>query len=442
MQLSDYLMYPEDEELDLDMVPVTLQDYIDVGNQAKASATSPGSKPSKTSETTKIDFASIGLPPPPNLSSPEKRKGMQTALQKYMEMADKAASTESAGITQLEQYFRDIQQQPQEIDWTPLAAVIQSMRPQSKLLSVAQAMAPQTEEQRNMQLMKLQDMIQQRKGALTGRELEAAKMGMQQQIEADKAERDAVSTYHKLLMELMRTKTFAERNKVQEKIAKMNAELQSKREAQRADRAADRQQEGIADKKQARLESNLIKFEQKAIDAVPLVENLSVIEDLLGAPLEQYDPKTGTLGGKKIDLPGKSIPGIGRGYLPGSTGETLQTAFSNIFNTTLKDRSGAAVTDQELRRLQSEFAQGKFNTEEKMVEALQRYKSILRKRMRQHEAAFAPEVRQTYKTQGGMLSEDLLPEPGAAKSPPPPSPKPLKGGERFKAGEAPWEVGQ
>jgi hypothetical protein len=346
----------------------------------------------------------------------------------YDELSRKAVSDEQAGISQLSKYLDDYQAQPQETDFRALAAWADTLRPGTKIADVAAAMAP-NREARTQKFLELQDKLQQRKGGLAQRQLSGLTAQLNRQAQSDMLKQRQLAAdqqfqqrqdlaKQKAEFEKARSAEYERHNKVMEDIAARRIEADMARLAGTQGRADKRQEAGLAEKREKKVEDHLIKFEQKAIDAVPLVENLEAIEDIIGGKLEQFDPKTGTINGKKVDLPGKSIPGVGRVFMPGSVGESLQAAFSNIFNTTLKERSGAAVTDQELVRMKSEFAQGKFNTEEKMLEALQRYKNILRKRMRQHEAAFSPEVRERFKKQGGMLADDFFPEPGAGKPPP------------------------
>lgn len=346
----------------------------------------------------------------------------------YDEMSRKAMADEEAGITQLSKYIEDFQTEPQPTDYRALAAWADTLRPGTKIVDVAQAMAP-NREARTQKFLDLQNQLQQRKGQLSQRQMAGLQSMLQQQAAADRLKQQQLVADQRFQQqqdlakqrfeqERNRSEEFIRHNQAMEKIAQDRIAADIARAEATQDRADKRQEAGLAEKREKKVEDHLIKFETKALDAVPLAENLSAIEDILGAKLEQFDPKTGTLHGKKIDLPGKSVPGVGRVFMPGSVGESFQAAFSNIFNTTLKERSGAAVTDQELQRLKNEFAQGKFNTEEKMIEALQRYKNIIRKKMRQHEAAFSPEVRERFKKQGGMLADDFFPEPGAGKPPP------------------------
>ena len=378
-----------------------------------------------------------GAPPPIPEGIPEQAKG--ALMERYLKLSDQAMGQEKAGIGQLEKYITDFQAQPQELDYTPLAAWADSLTAKrGNSLEAAKLMRPESLESRQEKALRMQDLLQQRKGAMTQRELAGVTTQMQAQAKADqlaqarleaKARFDQQQELAKQRYEQEKIKTEAYKEGIasREKIAQMQLEASKNAKVEGQDRADARQQAGLAQKDETKLENQLQKYEQKAIDAVPLMENMATVEQILGAPLEQYDPKTESINGKKVDLPGKSVPGIGRIFAPGSQGETLNAAMANIFNTTLKERSGAAVTDQELGRLKNEFAQGKFNTEGKMIEALQRYKRILQKRMTQHEGAYKPEVRNLYRAQGGMTSEDFFPAPGAGLPPPGPQTKEWNG---------------
>lgn len=385
------------------------------------------------------------VPPAPAL--PPANTGALAKM--YEELSRAATSDEEAGITQLSKYITDYQAQPRQTDYRALAAWADTLRPGTKIVDVANAAAPESLDARNRKTIELQNLLQQRQGALSQRKLSGLQTMLNQQAAADRLRQqqelrqqqfqqtqslaDARFKQQSELAdkrfeaEAKRSEEYLRHNQAMEKIMADRVAAQMAQSQSTQDRADQRQKEGLDEKREKKIEDQLIKFESKAIDAVPLVENLNRVEEILGGKLEQFDPNTGTLNGKKIDLPGKSVPGIGRVFAPGSVGESLQAAFSNIFNTTLKERSGAAVTDQELARLKNEFAQGKFNTEEKMLEALQRYKTILRKRMRQHEAAFSPDVRERFKKQGGMLADDFLPESGAGAPPPGPVRKEWQG---------------
>ena len=52
-------------------------------------------------------------------------------------------------------------------------------------------------------------------------------------------------------------------------------------------------------------------------------------------------------------------------------------AFEKLFNITLKDRSGAAVTNQELERLKKEYARGLWKTPEQIQKGLDQARSVI-----------------------------------------------------------------
>lgn len=122
---------------------------------------------------------------------------------------------------------------------------------------------------------------------------------------------------------------------------------------------------------------------------------------------------------QKADIPGINIPGYGRStMLFGGDARAIESDISTFANKVLSERSGAAVTDQELRRLLTELSLGKWNDESDMLRKLGVVKTRLRANMGDVQAGFSPEVQERYKQQGGRLNTDILGEapgvPGAA----------------------------
>lgn len=139
------------------------------------------------------------------------------------------------------------------------------------------------------------------------------------------------------------------------------------------------------------------------------INALDEVERNLGFSLDSAQVQNGKVlvNGKAQDLPGVSIPGMGR-WSFGDKAQTLQSSAAKVFNTILKDRSGAAVTNTELERLKTEFGEGKYNSESQMVDALQRYKRGVQTELQNREAAYNPEVVQRYAEQGGRTSKSQL----------------------------------
>lgn len=362
---------------------------------------------------------------------PQSATGLK-ALNRYMDLANKAAAEERAGVEQLQQYATDYQNAPREIDWTPLAAFVQSHRPQSKIYDLMKGSRPETDTERAEKMMRLQDLIQQRKGALTGRELSAAGLGLKQQLAMEQAAQaklakeaefqqkqlmaeekrkfDEQLAKDRLEQERERTQAYKEQGLMRKEIAQMQLEAARTAKEEAQNRADERQRQGLEQKNEKMIADQVVKLGKDfSGDMIGLTGAVKDIEDIIGAPLDYYDPKTKTLAGKKVDLPGKSVPGLGRVFMPGSQGERLASAHSAILNNLLKARSGAAVTENEYARLRQELGTGKFNTEEQFLESLQRYKKTLKEILQQRERSYKKESVESFRGQGGKLTEDLMP---------------------------------
>jgi hypothetical protein len=71
-------------------------------------------------------------------------------------------------------------------------------------------------------------------------------------------------------------------------------------------------------------------------------------------------------------------------------------AIEKVFNIELKNRSGAAVTSQELQRLKDEYGRGAFKTPAQLEGALKQARGIIATHYRSVAAGFSPEVLQAY----------------------------------------------
>lgn len=178
----------------------------------------------------------------------------------------------------------------------------------------------------------------------------------------------------------------------------------------RLDAQRERDQEKREEKNRRESEQDMMKLQKDVSGTQGLIDAVGDVEKELGAPLEDFSEEKGNLklNGKSVDLPGVSVPGLGRLSGFSEKARNLQSAADTVFNTTLKDRSGAAVTDHEMDRLKKEFNAGKFNTETELVHALQRYKDRVAKVLKNREAGYNPDVVEKYREQGGMTSAGLI----------------------------------
>lgn len=105
---------------------------------------------------------------------------------------------------------------------------------------------------------------------------------------------------------------------------------------------------------------------------------------------------------------------------------------AKLFNITLKDRSGAAVTNQELERLKEEFGKGLLRTPESLISAVKKAKGIVERHYQSIVATHGPAALDAYnqnlETIGGrpfMRSQGNTP-PAAPSPAPAPTPQPAK----------------
>lgn len=132
---------------------------------------------------------------------------------------------------------------------------------------------------------------------------------------------------------------------------------------------------------------------------------LRAVEDVLGKnpAIAEY------LSGPKSLLPDMMVPQDVR--------EGRQ-AFNKLFNITLKNRSGSAVTNQELDRLKQEFATGALKSPDQLKAAVNQMRGVLTGHYRGISAGFGPDVLEGYnqnlREMGGTpLLESPQAQPGA-----------------------------
>lgn len=172
------------------------------------------------------------------------------------------------------------------------------------------------------------------------------------------------------------------------------------------ERNADRK-ERADERKEVKTNQYVEKLQNKLTPLQEINTSLSGVENKMGFTLDEYDPETNKAKGKAVDLPGISVPGLGRIKFYSGDARSLDNAMTKVFNVELKDRSGAAVTTPELARLRDEFSEGKFNTESEKIAALKEYKRLAGLAMKNVEAGYDPAVVATYQDRGGMTSQSV-----------------------------------
>lgn len=94
-------------------------------------------------------------------------------------------------------------------------------------------------------------------------------------------------------------------------------------------------------------------------------------------------------------------------------------AFQKLFNITLKNRSGSAVTSQELDRLKQEFATGAFKSPQQLQAAVNQARNIISQHYRSVAAGFGPDALNGYNDNLRQTGGTPLLEPQAAAAPQP-----------------------
>jgi hypothetical protein len=275
---------------------------------------------------------------------------------KALRAKDDAMQTEA--IKDYEDQIAQYENAPRQIDWRPLAALLDSWTPgKSNLLQAAQSMAPESIDAQKKNIMAMKKSLADMKGSANKNQIALLKeqldsyLGILREVQKEKSEE------RKMQNELERTERLFQRD-IEKDVQKLSQEVQGK----------------------------------AALD-----ESVAELENLLGFSIDDIDKLTGNVKGKEVDMPGVVWPGFGRISFYSKDARMIDGAMARIFNTELKDRSGAAVTNQELERLKQEFAAGRFQTEAEKLAATKRYTDLLQKELNRRESAFRPIVRSTYK---------------------------------------------
>ncbi len=165
---------------------------------------------------------------------------------------------------------------------------------------------------------------------------------------------------------------------------------------------------------QARLDRHVQNLADDTAGVVQIFGGLQEIENDMGFDIDDYDKETNTAkavdpttGEEKlfeVDVPGVSVPGFGRTTFGGDKAQQLAGKLKKIFNITLLERSGSTVTNADLKNLQQEFNDGKFNTEPQMLQALKEYKRAAFRKLQQVEAGVPPDALSEFRNRGGATS--------------------------------------
>lgn len=121
--------------------------------------------------------------------------------------------------------------------------------------------------------------------------------------------------------------------------------------------------------------------------------------------------------GKGGDLPGYGATALAPDWAVSEQAQNLRQASIKLFNIELAERSGAAVTMQELERLKDEFKTGAWRTDRQFVEGVNQYRKVLEDYKKSVLAGYGDDVKDTYWKQGGITLKQQEEKPKSPAGP-------------------------
>lgn len=121
--------------------------------------------------------------------------------------------------------------------------------------------------------------------------------------------------------------------------------------------------------------------------------------------------------------PEGKVPGYGRAegllpdFLTSQDGQQLRQAVATLANVQLKQRSGAAVTDQEMRRFKQELGTGTAVPEDRLRQGIQQMRNLIEANKRNYAASAPQDVIDQYEANGGMQLNYLRKSQGPDATP-------------------------
>lgn len=147
-------------------------------------------------------------------------------------------------------------------------------------------------------------------------------------------------------------------------------------------------------RKQEKFDANLKDFGEFVAKSniVSTETTLSEIEGIL----------SGLAAKGETDIPGYGATGWVPGVAISKEGQNLRTRLAKLFNMTLKDRSGAAVTSQELDRLKEEFNTGAMKTDRQLLDGIKLFRREFNRIKQSLAAGYDQEIVNAYSERSGI----------------------------------------
>jgi len=128
-----------------------------------------------------------------------------------------------------------------------------------------------------------------------------------------------------------------------------------------------------------------------------LLDRLKEFQQYSGIPLSKYDMNTNSYTDDsgdlhKVDIPGVSIPGLGRVGFYNNKAQQIDSIFKGIINKPIHEFAGSAQTKTELEQIKGEFAAGLLNTEPAMLDAMKRLEAAAQRDQLRAQSAYTQPV--------------------------------------------------
>lgn len=196
----------------------------------------------------------------------------------------------------------------------------------------------------------------------------------------------------------------------------------------RRDEATALRQDAQTQKKRADLERKVNKFSGELEKT-----NIPVFEQMLA----DTENKVKQLASESSDIPGFGpLDSLRPDFLTSDKGKELRQLVQSLANVIIKDRSGAAVSNQEMQRLVRELGTGKLSTEKQLLDALTNIRRHFNETKRNVVAGVDDDTLNEYANNGGMRFErgpGAKPSDNSTKATPPKAGE-IRNGFRFKGG--------
>lgn len=210
--------------------------------------------------------------------------------------------------------------------------------------------------------------------------LDARRADLETKINDKSLDRDQKERFNTMMGELK-----AQGLAMQGELAKSNLELKRMQFGMKADQGLQKQVQQLGG----------------ALEKANLPEADAVLGNVETA-LKKNPDLAGYISGPKSMLPDMVV---------GTDIAAGRQAFNKLFNITLKNRSGSAVTNQELDRLKQEFATGAFKSPEQLQKAVDQARDIIGKHYTSVASGFGPEALNAYNENirglGGKVTIDV-----------------------------------